>query len=60
MKKIMVIPRKGLRVKHPDTRRDIAAEGELVEENTYWKRRVLEGDVTIEKKNKSQKKIGDR
>jgi hypothetical protein len=45
---VFVIPKPGIRVRHPETGRIIAAEGETVERSTYWLRRQRDGDVSIE------------
>lgn len=48
MKKIKVIPRKGLIVKD-ENRRPIPAEGAVVEDSSFWRRRARDKDVEIEK-----------
>lgn len=46
--KIKVKPAKeGLKVVHPETARDISADGEYVVKDTYWMRRLAEGDVVL-------------
>ena len=47
MKKIFVKPAKGVKVRHPYTRKHIKEEGEPVEKNHYWIRRIEEGDVKM-------------
>jgi len=44
---IKVIPEPGRKARKPDGT-DLAAEGELVPNETYWWRRFDDGDVTIE------------
>ena len=53
-------PAAGIKVRHPGGRH-LAIEGEPVEVNSYWLRRIAAGDVVIEKKNKktSQQAAGD-
>jgi hypothetical protein len=48
MSKIFVVPRHGVRVRHPDTGKVLAPEGEAVERGSYWLRRAKDGDVTIQ------------
>lgn len=43
--KVVVKPKDGLRVKDPATRRDLPAAGAEVELDTYWRRRLSDGDV---------------
>lgn len=45
--KFYVKPKDGLRVLNPATMQPIAAEGEKVAKDPYWKRRQLDGDITI-------------
>lgn len=56
MKQIFIIPRKGLKVKCPLLNRAIPETGKLVDENIFWKRRLLDGDVSIKKELKQEKK----
>ena len=42
---MFIKPAEGLKVRHPDTRRFLADEGEEVTVNDYWLRRVRDGDV---------------
>lgn len=60
--KVRIIPRKGIVLKDPETRRPIPEEGIMVHLNTFWMRRLADGDVTkaeIKKEFKNEKK-GDR
>lgn len=43
-----LVPRAGLLVRHPDTRRPLPPEGEAVELNSYWHRRIADGDVQVQ------------
>ncbi|MDP1673373.1 MAG: DUF2635 domain-containing protein [Burkholderiales bacterium] len=43
--KLFVKPAAGRRVLDPATRKALPAEGAEVERNTYWLRRLREGDV---------------
>lgn len=45
---IFVKPAEGLRVVNPATGQPLPAEGEVVENGTYWIRRLDDGDVTEE------------
>jgi len=38
-------PAEGLIVRDPDTRRPLAAKGEVKPKNAYWMRRLRDGDV---------------
>jgi hypothetical protein len=46
MERVWVRPKEGLRVIDPENRRPIPAEGADVPRNTYWTRRLRDGDVT--------------
>lgn len=46
--KIKIKPSKeGLKVVKPDTNRDLDPQGEVVEQSSYWLRRLAEGDVVL-------------
>lgn len=45
---MFVIPKPGVRVRDPETRAHLPAEGREVPDTPYWLRRVKDGDVTIE------------
>jgi thiamine kinase-like enzyme len=54
MNKIYVTPKPGLRVRREDGQL-LDAKGEQVERNTYWLRRIKDGDVlTAQQKAKSK------
>lgn len=53
--KIKIKPKEGLKVVHPDTKRAISAEGEEVEQTSYWLRRLAEGDVLLIEQKEEQK-----
>ncbi len=55
MKKIFIIPKTGLIVKDPYTKKAIPERGIEVTKNVYWQRRLLEGDVSLEKKKEVKK-----
>jgi hypothetical protein len=40
-----VVPKKGLSVPYPQSREHLPAEGATVPRESYWLRRVTEGDV---------------
>jgi hypothetical protein len=42
---IFVKPKDGVTIRRPDTGRMLAAEGEKVVRDTFWRRRIAEGDV---------------
>ena len=41
----ILAPKEGGRVRRPDTKLPLAAEGESVVMDRYWRRRLLHGDV---------------
>ena len=45
MTKVMLKPAAGKLVRDPVTRKHLAEEGELKPKNTYWRRRLRDGDV---------------
>jgi hypothetical protein len=45
MKEMLYLARKGLIVRDPVTRKPLAEEGEMKMVNTYWLRRIKDGDV---------------
>lgn len=57
MKKVFVKPKEGLRVVKPETRLQLAAEGEEVIDSSYWRRREMDGDVTIEEAKVEKKEV---
>lgn len=58
MEKIFVTPKKNLIV--PDQLGNpLPSEGKLVNDSRYWKRRAKEGDITIGKPPKPEKKKKD-
>jgi hypothetical protein len=58
--KMFVVPKPGLTVRDPITRQPLPAEGAEVPRDSYWIRRVTDGDVTEEgqapKTNKAKEK----
>jgi len=44
--KTFIRPREGLKVRAPDGS-VLPAEGASIENNTYWRRRIIDGDVII-------------
>lgn len=44
-KQLYVIPKNGLVVIDPVTRKPIHSQGQYVDKSTYWQRRILCGDV---------------
>lgn len=51
-------PTKGLRVLKPGTKTPLSMEGEIVDESSYWKRRLSNGEVefVVEEVKKESKK----
>jgi hypothetical protein len=47
MPSIYVIPKNGLKVRHPDTGGYLPEAGALVEDSSYWRRRLRDEDVTL-------------
>jgi hypothetical protein len=47
MTNVFITPAAGVSVRHPDSGKTLAAAGENVELNSYWRRRERDGDVTI-------------
>lgn len=43
--KMFVKPKEGIKIRRPDTGVHLDADGEFVPKNTFWARRVLDGDV---------------
>lgn len=54
--KLYLVPAPGLTVIKPESNTPLAAEGESVEDSTYWRRRMAEGDVAEGKAPKSKSK----
>jgi len=46
MEKVFATPKEGVLVRH-ENGKQLAAEGEAVERNSYWLRRQRDGDVTL-------------
>lgn len=44
-----IIPKKGLKVRDPDTKKHLKEEGEDKEITAYWIRREVAGEVVIKK-----------
>lgn len=44
---IFLIPREGVLVIKPDTNTPLNAKGEMVENTSYYRRRVADGDASI-------------
>jgi hypothetical protein len=45
--KTLIKPKEGLIILDPRTKLKLKVEGDLVDMSTYWKRRILDGDVEI-------------
>lgn len=54
--KALLVPAKNLTVLDPHTMVPLPIEGAVVELNTYWLRRIADGDVTQKQSPKSDKK----
>ena len=53
---IKVKPKQGVMVRDPETREPLKAEGEMKPRDTYWLRRIKDGDVIEVKTQRNQKK----
>lgn len=61
--KTLIKPKEGLSILNPATRLNLKAEGDFVDLNTYWKRRIIDGDVVIvepKEESKIEIKIEDK
>lgn len=59
--KIFIKPAEGRQVRDPITKEPLAAEGDSKPRNSYWLRRVKEGDVVISSPvKKKAEKGGDK
>lgn len=56
MKKMIIKPNSGLVIRDPETFEILPEEGKPVDMSSFWKRRLLDGDVSIVKSNNSKKK----
>lgn len=52
---IIVKPKAGLKIRRPDTKAFLSEKGERVPNNTFWKRRLLDGDVEEVKETQTKK-----
>lgn len=57
MPSIYVIPKKGLKVRHPETGGYLPEAGALVEDSSYWRRRLRDEDVAL---GEAPKKKGEK
>ena len=46
---VKIIPKEGLKVRDPITKKHLNAEGEDLELSAYWIRRELAGEIVIKK-----------
>ncbi len=46
---IFVIPKTGLKVRNPEDNQHLPEGGKLVQDNSFWRRRLRDGDVTLGK-----------
>lgn len=58
MNSIFVKPKSGVKIRRPETKALLSPEGENVPNNTFWKRRIADGDVIVSQKIKKQKDGG--
>lgn len=60
MKSLHLKPVEGLKVIKPGTKTPLAKEGEIVDDSSYWRRRLNAGEVVIveEQKKEQPKKQG--
>ena len=49
-----VVPKAGMIVRDPVSKLALPAEGKRVKLDSYWRRRVLDGDVTLQSEESSQ------
>jgi SOS-response transcriptional repressor LexA len=55
------MPAPGKKVRKPDSKDFLLEKGEAVEKNSFWTRRIQDGDVVIVKEsNEKAKKQGDQ
>ncbi len=47
MKQIYIIPRDGLKIRHPETMRIVPEEGMYVLYSLFWSRRKVAGEIEI-------------
>lgn len=47
MKQIKIKPKAGVKVVKPDTKLALAEQGEIVIQDSYWLRRLADGDVLL-------------
>lgn len=57
MEALHLKPKKGLRVLKPGTKTPLAAEGEIVDDSSFWKRRLAAGEVEIVKEEEPKKEV---
>ena len=48
MEYVFVIPKAGQIIRDPVSKLPLPAEGKKVKLDTYWRRRILDGDVTVQ------------
>jgi hypothetical protein len=53
---MFIKPKDGLKIRRPDNKKFLAIEGEEVPKNSFWLRRILDGDV-YEPQKVSEKKV---
>lgn len=53
---LRIIPKDGLKVMNPDTLRRVPKDGIVIRNmNTYWNRRLKDGDIKVEDLSKKKK-----
>ena len=57
MEKIFIIPAPGKKVRKPDSKLHLPEKGEFVVKNSFWNRRIKEGDVVLKEEVKKEEKL---
>jgi len=57
MCKIIIKPAPGLKIRNPINQIHIKSEGEAVENNTFWRRRLKDGSVVLANSDKPAIKV---
>lgn len=57
MSKILIKPASGQLVRDPETMEPLPVEGKIVSQNSYWLRRIQDGDAFVEELKTIKKKV---
>ena len=60
MEKILIKPASNMIVRDPETMEPLPESGKLVEQNSYWLRRIQNGDAFVEKPATIKKKVKEK